>query len=472
MAVDLTYLTGGLDTAMEKPTMNYRRFVALYLAVAATIGVPQQTAWLAEMNAKFGPEVETPSGFRKLPLSMQERVLVYGRCKMLEQRYVANVGPLPVYTANKYLLSYNNSGDSFRLHPQKLIDAIAYACEILDIESRGLALAAWNALASTSLQMPNTAERLLQAWDSRLAPVMIAMARIFGSAYQSVVGLGNYELDINPQTPIRLRDADYASFIQMGSWLAEGAYWGGINFTDQMDILSQENYGTTSMDALVAEMVSLFRRGRIGINDMRRYLPHAEIVAYGYVPEIVVQLLDHLVKDKANLTAANVIYLGFPGGLTPNVTPAQGSLILKVPAGFPIDTVDFYLEYEQPAAGIVIDATNPVVTDADVFTITSSLVGTKRRWKFSATKAAKWLAGGSYQIGTFDFEVPAGQKYGSAPQITMVPNEAITILNDGATLHAQDFLKLGMRAKTGIKSDQSQNIQFPVQAPLFPIPPL
>lgn len=472
MAVDLTYLTGGLDTAMEKPTMNYRRFVALYLAVAATISVPAQTAWLAEMNAKFGPEVETPSGFRKLPLSMQERVLIYGRCKMLEQRYIANVGPLPVYTANKYLLTYNNSGDSFRLHPQKLIDAIAYACEILDIESRGLALAAWNAFASTSLQMPNTAERLYQAWDARLAPVMIAMARIFGSAYQTVVGLGNYELDINPQTPVRLRDADYTSFIQMGSWLAEGAYWGGISFTDPMDILSQENYGTTSMDALVAEMVSLFRRGRIGINDMRRYLPHAEIVAYGYVPEIVVQLLDHLVQDKPNLTAANVIYLGFPGGLVPNVTPAQGSLILKVPVGFDINTVDFYLEYEQPAAGIVIDAKNPVITNADVFTITSSLVGTKRRWKFSATKAAKWLAGGSYQIGTFDFEVPAGQKYGSAPQITIVPNTALTVLSDGATPHAQDFLKLGMRAKTGIKSDQSQNIQFPVQAPLFPIPPL
>lgn len=472
MAVDLNYLAGGLDTAMEKPTMNYRRFVALYLAVAATIGVPEQTAWLAEMQAKFGPEVETPSGFRKLPLSMQERVLVYGRCKMLEQRYIANVGPLPLYAVNKYLLSYNNSGDSFRLHPQKLIDAIAYACEILDIESRGLALAAWNAFASTSLQMPNTAERLLQAWDSRLAPVMIAMARIFGSAYQTVVGLGNYELDIMPQTPVRLRDADYASFLQFTSWLAEGAFWGAIPFADPMDILSQEDYGTTSMDALVAEMVSLFRRGRIGINDMRRYMPFAEIVAYGYAPEMVVQLLDHLVKDKPNLTAANVIYLGFPGGLVPNTTPAQGSLILKVPAGFDIDTVDFYLEYEQPAAGIVLDAVNPVAGDADVFTITSSLVGTKRRWKFSATKAAKWLAGGSYQIGTFDFEVPAGQKYGTGPQLVIEPNESITIINDGATPHAQDFLKLGMRAKTGIKSDPSQNIQFPVQAPLFPIPPL
>lgn len=472
MAVDLNYLAGGLDTAMEKPTMNYRRFVALYLAVASTIGVPQQTAWLLEMQAKFGPEVETPGGFRKLPLSMQERVLVYGRCKMLEQRYVANVGPLPVYTANKYLLSYNNSGDSFRLHPQKLIDAIAYACEILDIESRGLGLAAWNAFASTSLQMPNTAERLIQAWDSRLAPVMIAMARIFGSAYQTVVGLGNYELDIDPQTPVRLRDADYASFIQFASWLAEGTFWGAIPFTDPMDILSQEDYGTTSMDAIVAEMVSLFRRGRIGINDMRRYLPQAEIVAYGYTPEMVVQLLDHLVKDKANLTAANVIYLGFPGGLVPNATPAQGSLILKVPAGFDIDTVDFYLEYDQPAAGVVFDAVNPVAGDADVFTITSSLVGTKRRWKFSATKAAKWLAGGSYQIGTFDFEVPAGQKYGTGPQLVIEPNESITIINDGATPHAQDFLKLGMRAKTGIKSDPSQNIQFPVQAPLFPIPPL
>jgi len=185
-----------------------------------------------------------------------------------------------------------------------------------------------------------------------------------------------------------------------------------------------------------------------------------------------VQLLDHLVQDKPNLTAANVIYLGFPGGLTPNTTPAQGSLILKVPAGFNIDTVDFYLEYDQPAAGVVIDATNPVITDADVFTITSSLVGAKRRWKFSATKAAKWLAGGSYQIGTFDFEVPAGQKYGSAPVLTIVPNEALTVINDGATPHAQDFLKLGMRTKTGIKSDQSQNIAFPVQAPLFPIPPL
>ena len=472
MAVDTSYLAGGLDSALEKPTMNYRRFVALYLAVASTIGVPAQTAWLAELTAKFGPESDTPVGFRSMPFSMQERMLVYGRCKLLELRYIDSVGALPAYNVSPLLLTYNNDGDSFRLHPQKLIDAIAYACEILDIESRGLLLADWVTLVRDTLQMPHTGSALLNSWDPANAATLIAMARVFGSAYQVVAGLGDYELDISPETPKRLRDPDYTAFVQFTSWLAEGAFWGAISFTDPMDILSQENYGTTSMDALVAEMVELFRRGRTDLNSFKRYLPQAEIVAYGYTPEIVVQLLGSFVQDVNSLTQPNVIYIDFPNGLVPNVTPAEGALVLKVPAGIDVDTVNFFLEYEEGAGGPVIDAANPVIVDATTFVITSSLVGTKRRWEFAATKVAKWLGGASYQIGTFDLEIPAGMKYGSGPQITIVTNAAITVLNDGATPHAQDFLKLGFRAKTGIKTDESQNLAFPVQAPLFPIPPL
>lgn len=473
MAVDTSYLAGGLESALEKPTMNYRRFVALYIAVGTTIGGAEQTAWLAELTAKFGPESDTPSGFRKMPFSMQERMLVYGRCKLLELRYIDNVGPLPVYAASPLLLTYNNAGDSFRLHPQKMIDAIAYACELLDIVSRGLLLGDWTTLVRDSLQMPDTATKLLNSWDPRLAATLIAMARVFGSPYQTVAGLGDYELDITPETPKRLRDPDYTAFIQFTSWLAEGAFWGAISFTDPMDILSQEDYGTTSMDALVAEMVDLFRRGRVGINDMRRYMPQAEIVAYGYTPEIVVQLLDYLVADMPKLPAQdNIVWIEFTGGKVPNAATVTATLKMRVPAGIDIEQLLFAIEYPEGPAGELLGLANGVSGDADTFVATDILLVGNRCLKIAATKAAKWAGGGEYTLGTFDILIPAGKKYGSPPVVTVVPNNAVFIASDGATPHASAMEQLGMRFKTGIKTDQSQNLAFPVQAPLFPIPPL
>jgi hypothetical protein len=468
MAFEPQYLAGGLIEHMDDGTLAYKRVLAIRASVLATTDLAHQTAFDAAFEAQFG--FTELSGMQRHPAREQERIVMWARMNLIEQRADFNAVALPAYAAEKYFYSFYQNG-WLHLDERMLWTIVAWTERWAAIELRGVLAATIDNLLLNSRVLQFGLESAITA-PSHQVKVAASLIRIAGTGYDAIVNAADDQLEFNvDEVATRMRDRNYLTHLHMMGWYAEGLQT--ILLADEraaFNAVTQTDWGDEAVDKLNTEMVALMQRlGTMGGTSPAIYhdilIAQAEMTAHGYVPEALFQLIGYL-PGESGIDVQGAIWVEFPA-VQANQKTLSCSLKILVPEGVTITDLEFELVHNYANALFTryANADNDAAVDADTFTVANADVLGVGQTQFVMNSVAglTGLAGGTvFELGTFDLHYLA---IGS-PSVELSPrpywmDPQISLAENGGADISGNFFGKGLRMMSGLKNDGGRNYLFP-----------
>lgn len=468
MAFETEYLAGGLLEHQDDGTLAYKRVLAIRDSVLATTDAPHLAAFEAAFLAQFG--FDTLDGMKAHSAPQQERIVMWARMNLLEQRADFNAVALPAYAAEKYFYTFYQDG-WLNLDERVFQTVIAWTERWAAINLRGVAPATIDNLLENSRVLQFGLEQAITA-PAHQIKIAQSLIRVADTAYETVANLADSQLEFNvDEVATRMRDRNYITHLHMMGWYAEGLQT--IVLADQrnaFNAVTQTDWGDEAVDALDTEMINLFQRlGGMTGNGPGLYhdllIAQAELTAHGYVPEVFFQIMSFL-PGEAGIDSPGAIWVEFPTNVA-NAKTISCSLKIFVPEGVTITDLECELVHEYANALFTryANADNAAAVDADTFTVANADVLGVGQTQFVMNSVAglTGAAGGTvFELGTFDLHYLAigspsvelsPRPYWMTPQISLAENAAVDI--------SGEFFMKGVRFQSGLKNDGGRNYLFP-----------
>lgn len=469
MAFEPQYLAGGLIEHMDDGTLDYKRVLAIRDSVLATTDLAHQIAFDAAFLAMFG--FDTLSGMQKHPKPERERIVMWARMNLIEQRADFNAVALPAYAAEKYFYTFYSDAQWLYLDERMFWTIVAWTERWAAIELRGELPATIDDLLENSRVLQFGLEQAITA-PAHQIKVAISLIRLAGTAYETIVNAADNQLEFNvDEVATRMRDLNYIAHLHVMGWYAEALQT--IVLADArsaFNAVTQTDWGDEAVDAVNTEMFDLFQRlgGMTGNSPGMRHdliIAQAELTAHGYIPEALFQLVSYL-PGETGIDTPGAIWVEFPVNQA-NAKTLACSLKIFVPEGVTITDLEFELlhNYANALFTRYANADNAAPVDADTFTVANADVLGVGQTQFVMNSVAGLLggAGGTvFELGTFDLHYLA---IGS-PSVELSPrpywmDPQISLAENGGADISGNFFGKGLRFLSGLKNDGGRNYLFP-----------
>ena len=469
MAFETQYLAGGLIEHMDDGTLAYKRVLAIRASVLATTDGAHLIAFDAAFEAQFG--FTELSGMQAHQGRVQERIVMWARMNLIEQRADFNAVALPAYAAEKYFYTYYQA-QWLTLDERMLWTIVAWTERWAAIELRAVLAATIDNLLENSRVLQFGLEGAITA-PSHQVKIAISLIRIAGTGYDAIAGAANDQFQFNvDDVATRMRDRNYITHLHVMGWYAEALQTILLADTrSAFNAVTQTDWGDESVDKLNTEMVALFQRlGTMAGTSPAIYhdllVAQAEMTAHGYIPEALFQIVSHL-PGESGIGVPGAIWVEFPANQA-NAKTLACSLKVFVPEGVTLTDLEFELVHDYANALFTryANADNTAVgAGVTTFTVANVDVLGIGQTQFVMNSAGGLLGGVGgtvFELGTFDLHYLtigspnvelSPRPYWMNPQVSLAENAAVDI--------SGNFFGKGLRFMSGLKNDGGRNYLFP-----------